>query len=70
MYWMSTWKKKRKVGAEMSKTLKISNAYLRIDKDDEFTIVIPDGTRPVEYEFIAKRELLDLMEFEVEEVEE
>lgn len=54
----------------MSKTLKISNAYLRIDKDDEFTIVIPDGTRPVEYEFIAKRELLDLMEFEVEEVEE
>ncbi|GBD63761.1 hypothetical protein [Tetragenococcus halophilus] len=52
----------------MSKTLKISNAYLRIDKDDEFTIVIPDGTRPAEYEFIAKRELLDLMEFDVEEV--
>lgn len=54
----------------MSKTLKISNAYLRIDKDDEFTIVIPDNTREVEYEFIAKRELLDLVEFEVEEVEE
>ncbi|MCO8297245.1 hypothetical protein [Tetragenococcus halophilus] len=62
--------RERKAGVEMSKTLKISNAYLRIDKDDEFTIVIPDGTRKVEYEFIAKRELLDLMEFDVEEVEE
>lgn len=65
---MSTWKKKRKAGIEMK--LKISNPEFTLPKDAEMTIEFSEDTKPVEFEKIAQEQLLNWLEFDVEEVEE
>ena len=61
-------KHKRKAGAEMK--LKISNPEFTLPKEEVIILEVPDNTRPVEFEKIAQEQLLNWLEFDVEEVSE
>lgn len=50
--------------------LKISNPEFTLPKDAEITIGFSEDTKPVEFEKIAQEQLLNWLEFDVEEVEE